>query len=215
MFPKESFLDPAFTVSVPKNYTGYGIVDLIAHCLEQYFGRGEPDVIDHFTFSIIRDALKNGTLLLNDLNNLELRSRILLDSTLALNGTLRYGKGNGDWGVHAIGHELSLLYDLPHGATLSIAYIAWLKLHSDRCPDRIVKLGENLFGVSDVEETIAMLSAGFRKLGSPVTLLEAGIGTDQKAAILKQMQANEVSGANHHLKPEDYEKLVEYMFGNT
>ena len=40
-FPKHSFLDPGFTVSVPKNYTAYGIADLIAHCLEAYFGKSD------------------------------------------------------------------------------------------------------------------------------------------------------------------------------
>ena len=46
MFPKDSFLDPSFTVTVPKNYTSYGIVDLIAHSLEAFFGQGEPSLID-------------------------------------------------------------------------------------------------------------------------------------------------------------------------
>ena len=41
MYPKHSFLDPTFTFSVPKNYTAYGIADLIAHSLEAYFGEGD------------------------------------------------------------------------------------------------------------------------------------------------------------------------------
>jgi len=41
-YPRHSFLDPEFTCTVPVNYTVYGIVDLIAHCLEAYFGKGDP-----------------------------------------------------------------------------------------------------------------------------------------------------------------------------
>ncbi|MEJ2595651.1 MAG: iron-containing alcohol dehydrogenase, partial [bacterium] len=85
LFPKESFLEPAFTASVPRNYTAYGIVDLIAHALENYFGAGEPEVIDEFTFAIVRNAMKYGPELLDDLSNVDLRAKILLDSTLALN----------------------------------------------------------------------------------------------------------------------------------
>ncbi|MCD6598819.1 MAG: iron-containing alcohol dehydrogenase, partial [Bacteroidales bacterium] len=40
-FPKHSFLDPQFTVSVPLDYTAYGVADLIAHALEAYFGEGD------------------------------------------------------------------------------------------------------------------------------------------------------------------------------
>ena len=59
-FPKEAFLDPAFTKTVPKNYTAYGIVDLIAHALEAFFGQGEPSIIDQITLSIIKDAMQWG-----------------------------------------------------------------------------------------------------------------------------------------------------------
>ena len=214
MFPKESFLDPAFTATVPRNYTAYGIVDLIAHALENYFGEGEPDVIDQFTFAIVKDAMKNGPALLDDLSNTELRARILLDSTLALNGITTYGKKNGDWAVHGIGHELSLLYDLPHGATLSIAYIAWLKLHRDRCHDRIVKLGKNLFGVEDVDKTIDALENFFRSISSPVRLAEEGVAVKESDAIKEQLTLNHVSGNHYSLSQEDYDRITAYMFEN-
>ncbi len=214
IFPKESFLDPAFTATVPRNYTAYGIVDLIAHALENYFGAGEPEVIDEFTFAIVRDAMKYGPALLDDLTNVDLRAKILLDSTLALNGITRYGKKNGDWGVHGIGHELSLLYDLPHGATLSIAYIAWLKLHSERCADRIVKLGKSLFGVDDVEGTISSLESFFKKITSPTSLRDEGIAPEEAAVINAQMVHNHVSGQHFPLSKSDYERITDFMFGN-
>ena len=109
-----------------------------------------------------------GTKLMGDLQNVEYRANIMLDATLALNGLTSYGKKGGDWGVHGIGHELSVLYDTAHGATLSIAYIAWLKLHKERIPERIIKLGKYLFGVGSDDETITRLEQFFRKINSPV-----------------------------------------------
>ncbi len=212
IFPRESFLDPAFTVSVSRDYTAYGIVDLIAHALENYFGKGEPPVIDQITFDIIKDAMLWGPSLLDDLSNVELRANIMLDATLALNGLTRYGKANGDWGVHSLGHEISLLYDTPHGATLSIAYIAWLKLQKNRIPERIAKLGKNLFGVETAEETIERLNQFFRSLQSPVNLSEAGIDTDQRQKIIDQMHKNGVSGMHHTLSAADREAIVDFMF---
>ena len=214
IFPRESFLDPAFTATVPRNYTAYGIVDLIAHALENYFGAGEPEVIDQFTFAIIRDAMHWAPMLLDDLTNADLRAKILLDSTLALNGITRYGKKNGDWAVHGIGHELSLLYDLPHGATLSIAYIAWLKLHLERCHERIVNLGRNVFGVQTAEATISALEDFFSRITSPVNLREEGIAPEEAKAINEQLMLNEVSGNHFPLSHKDHQRITEFMFGN-
>ncbi len=211
LFPKDSFLDPSFTVTVPKDYTAYGIVDLIAHALEAYFGGGSPSVTDRITMDIIKDAMVWALPLLNDLKNEELRANIMLDATLALNGLTNYGRTGGDWGVHALGHELSLLYDMPHGATLSIAYPAWLKLQSERMPERIQKLGEGLFGTSDIGQTIQKLEDFFTSLGSPVRITQAGVKVSEKEKILQQMNKNQVTGMVHNLSDEDRKRLVDLM----
>lgn len=210
-YPVDAFLDPSFTVTVPRNYTAYGIVDLIAHALEAYFGKGEPSVIDLITFDIIKDAMHWGPMLLNDLENVELRANIMLDATLALNGLTRYGKANGDWAVHGLGHEISLLFDTAHGATLSIVYPAWLKLQADRIPDRIIKLGQHLFGVHTVDETIEKLSQFFQSIDSPISLSQERIESDQRVLIIDQMHKNGVSGMHHSLSATDREAIVDLM----
>jgi len=210
-FPRESFLDPRFTVSVPKDYTAYGIVDLIAHALEAFFGAGEPSVIDTITADIIKDAMKWAPQLMNDPANLELRANIMLDATLALNGLTSYGKVNGDWGVHAMGHELSFLYDLAHGATLSIAYPAWLRLQKERIPERIQKMGQLVFGTDDTDEAINKLEEFFTSINSPVRLWEAGVDASKKDEIVKQMNLNKVTGMHYDLSESDRAKLVELM----
>lgn len=210
-FPKESFLDPRFTVSVPKDYTAYGIVDLIAHALEAFFGAGEPSVIDLITTDIIKDAMKWGPQLMDDPGNLELRANIMLDATLALNGLTSYGKVNGDWGVHGLGHELSFLYDLAHGATLSIAYPAWLRLQKERIPERIQKMGKLLFDTEDVDEAIDKLESFFASITSPVRLSEAGVASSKKQEIINQMNQNQVSGMHHALNEADRAELVDLM----
>lgn len=210
-YPKESFLDPSFTATVPADYTAYGVVDLIAHALEAFYGAGEPSVIDRITMDIIKDAMDWGPKLLKDLKNNELRANIMLDATLALNGLTSYGKKNGEWGVHGLGHELSLLYDLAHGATLSMAYPAWLRLHKDRIPERIQKMGRLLFDTTDVDAAINQLESFFLEMGSPVRISKGGKETE-KAEILKQWNKNEVTGMHHKLNANDRKKLLELMY---
>jgi len=211
-FPKHSFLDPQFTLSVPKNYTAYGIADIVAHCLEAYFGKGEAQLSDSIVISIINEAFKDGPSLLNDLKNYLLREKIMYAATLALNGITMAGRTGGDWGVHDIGHVLSLLYDTPHGASLTIAYPAWLKIMKDRIPERISDLGYKLFGVRTPEETIICFEDFFQQLGCPVRLEEADIAKEKKQQIYDTLLLNRVNGMNHKLDEEDIKVIVELMY---
>jgi alcohol dehydrogenase YqhD (iron-dependent ADH family) len=210
-FPKYSFLDPQFTTTVPFDYTAYGIVDLIAHALEAYFGKGDVTLSDRFVVAIIKDAMHYAPLLLNDLENYNYRANIMLDATCALNGITSYGRQRGDWGVHAIGHQLSMLYDVPHGASLSIAYPAWLKLHKNKIPDRILQIGKELFKTTSVDETIERLTDFFISVNSPVHLSDIGIDNSCKSEIIALMNKNKITGLNHTLSDEDYVSIVNFM----
>lgn len=212
-FPKHSFLDPQFTFSVPKNYTAYGVADLVAHSLEAYFGKGDASLSDKIVISIIREAIENGPALLNDLKNYEHREKILYASTLALNGITMAGRAGGDWGVHDIGHVISLLFDTPHGASLSIAYPAWLKLMKTRIPERISALGKALFGVDNTDEIIFRIEEFFQSILCPLHLNEIGIGTEHKQHILDVMLQNKVSGQHHKLSKEDLSSILQHMYG--
>lgn len=211
MFPKHSFLDPQYTMSVPYNYTAYGIADLIAHCLEAYFGKGEATLADRFVFAIIKEALENGPALLKDLNNYDLRARIMFAATMALNGLTMQGRASGDWGVHSIGHILSLIYDVPHGASLSIVYPAWLKLQKDRLAERISFLGQNVFNTGDVDLTIERLESFFRLIDCPVRIRETVINPD-KNEIIRLMISNRAATFVHKLDHNDYHEIVELMY---
>ncbi len=215
VYPKHSFLDPQNTFSVPRNYTAFGITDLIAHSLEAYFDKGEASLCDKFVYSIIKEAIEFGPALLNNLKDYELRAKIMFAATMALNGTTAYGRNaSGDWGVHSIGHILSLLYDIPHGATLSIAFPAWLKLMKTRTPERIIEIGKELFGAKDVDETISGFEKFFVKIECPIRLTEINLNENHKKEIFDSMVHNKANGNNYKLDTEDYKKLIEFMFGN-
>ena len=211
MYPVHSFLDPAYTLSVPEDYTAYGIVDLVAHSLEAWFGSGEASLSDRFVISIIQEAINYGPALMKDLQNYELRAHIMWAATCALNNMTIYGRTSGDWGVHAFGHTLSFLYDTPHGATLSILYPAWLKVLRERAGDRILELGKALFNVSTVDETIAYLTSFFISLGSPVTCKDAGIDDSKKADILSLMNKHNDEGLNFKFSDAERKSVIDYI----
>lgn len=210
-YPKHSFLDPEFTFSVPKNYTAYGVVDLIAHALEAYFGEGEASLSDRFVEVIIKEAMEYGPLVLKEPENYDYRANIMWAATTALNGLTAYGRKSGDWGVHDIGHNISYLYDTAHGATLSIAYLAWLKLQKNRIPERITQLGNQLFGTKSADETILNLEKFFKSIDCPVRLSDIKIGNNKKDEIINQMIKNQINGMVHQFTDEDRKAIVDLM----
>jgi len=210
LYPKHSFLDPTFTFSVDRDYTAYGIVDLIAHALEAFFDE-EVSITDRFVAGIIKDAMHYAPLVLEEPDNYEYRANIMLDATFALNGVTLYGRGGGDWGVHAIGHVLSLLYDVPHGASLSIAYPAWMKLMKNEIPGRISRLGELVFGVHSPDKTIEEFIKFFVFIKSPVYLADINIDNTKKSEILEQLIRNRAGGMVHALDNDELEMIVNYM----
>lgn len=212
MYPKNSFLDPEFTYSVPKDYTAYGIVDLIAHSLEAYFGEGDASLSDRFVEAVVKEAMEVAPLVLNEPGNYEYRARVMWAATAALNGLTNHGRKYGDWGVHDIGHNLSYLYDTPHGATLSIAYPAWLKLMKQRIPDRISRLGNQLFGTKTTDETIINLEKFFKSIDCPIRLGDINIGQEKKSEIANQMITTQINGMVHKFTDEERSKIVELMF---
>lgn len=213
-FPAHSFLDPQYTFSVPRNYTAYGVVDLVAHALENYFGAGEATLSDRFVFAIVNEAIAYGPALLDDLQNYALREKIMFAAAMALSGIATHGRVAGDWGVHSLGHNLSALFDTPHGVTLSIVYPAWLRFLKDRMPDRIASLGRAVFATTGPDQTIDALEAFFRKMESAVRLQEAGIGTDQKELVVQTMVANKSGGNHFKFDENDIRSIVDLMYAD-
>ena len=210
-FPKHSFLNPQFTVSVSQKNTAYGIADIIAHCLEAYFGKGEASLSDRITIAIMKEVIDNGFMLLKDLKNFELREKIMYAATLALNGVTMGGRTSGDWGVHDIGHTFSLLFDIPHGASLTIAYPAWMKLMKNRIPETILNLGKEMFGVNTLDDTIFKFEEFFRKIGCSVRLQDIGLSAENKHKILDTMIRNKVTGYHHKLSNDDLSVIIDLM----
>jgi len=209
MFPKHSFLDPEITMTVPRDYTAYGIADLIAHCMEAYFGAGDASLSDRFTISIIREAMTYGPRLLENLHNYDLRARIMYAATMALNGMTICGRVSGDWGVHAVGHVLSLLYDIPHGASLTLIYPAWMRFFRDRIGERLISLGSGMFDERlDPESVISKTEDFFSSLGCPVRLSDLNIPNVSETAIVEAMGVAKVNGMNMKIRPDDYPAMV-------
>lgn len=186
VYPSFSILDPTATFTVPKNKTVYGIIDIATHVYEQYFSKTEDTPIqDRWAEGILKTLLEDSKKVLEDPEDYDARANIMLSATMALNGLLGMGK-EGDFGSHLIEHELSAIYDIPHGGGMAIIFPNWMKYVLDEGTDKFVQYTTRVFGVdpggkSDKEivlEGIKKTREWFNEMGAPATLTDYGIGEE-------------------------------------
>ncbi|XOF34695.1 MAG: iron-containing alcohol dehydrogenase [Candidatus Electrothrix sp. YB6] len=191
LYPKTSILDPELTYTVPPNYTAYGAVDAIAHVLEFYMTVQDDDtpVQGRFIEGLILDAMESCERCLLDPHDYGGRANLMWTATLALNGLTAAGLGQVGFPMHMIEHSLSALYDVPHGAGLSVVIPGWLRWQQRQDPTRIARLGRGILPIVDrhesasadntevAERTIGFLRDWFIRVNSPVFLEELNIPT--------------------------------------
>ncbi|CAM3653642.1 iron-containing alcohol dehydrogenase [Cohnella lubricantis] len=215
-FPKFSILDPTLTFTVPADQTAYGSVDMMTHVFEQYFSHTtDTPLQERLCESIMRTIVDNAPIAIAKPDDYAARANLMLCGTYALNGGMISVGVQGDWASHGIEHELSAIYDIPHGAGLSIVYPNWMKhVYRERI-ERFVQFAVRVWdvdpsGKTDDEIAMAGIQATrefFTRIGAPATLTEVGIGDDR----LKEMADKAVHfgplGSFKKLTSEDVEQI--------
>ncbi len=194
LYPLTSILDPETTFSVPPDYTAYGAIDAIAHVIEFYMTCEDPDTPVQNTLmeGLIKNSFASCERCLANPHDYGGRANLMWTATLALNGLTAAGLGRVGFPMHMIEHSLSALYDIPHGAGLSVILPGWLTWYSQKNPARIAHLGRQIFPKQDLQryndnetalKTITFLKNWFIKINGPVTLEEVGIPQQDIASI--------------------------------
>jgi NADP-dependent alcohol dehydrogenase len=187
VYPKVSILNPELTHSVPLNYTAYSAVDAIAHVIEGYFTK-EPGthLQDWLVEGIIKTVIETTDLIMAEPTHAQARASFMWTATLALNGLTPAGIGEYSFPNHMIEHALSGIYNIPHGAGLSIVMPAWMKWYLPRNPSQFERFAREIFGLKSGEAGIAALEQWFVTIKSPVRLGEVNI----PAADIEAIAAN-------------------------
>lgn len=190
-FPKVSIVNPALMQTVSRDYLVYSAADIIAHSIEGYFtARVQPAIQSRLVESVIATVLETTELLLADPADYNARAEFAWAATLALNGLTYAGTSGFGYPNHMIEHALSALFNVPHGAGLSVVMPAWMKWFQGQNPDQFARFAQTLFGVQRGEEGIAALEAWFDKIGTPTRLSQLGITEADLPAILDNLEGN-------------------------
>lgn len=217
VFPKFSILNPAYTVTVPKNHTVYGIVDMMSHVFEQYFHNAtNTPITDEMCEGVLRTVISTAPKLIEDLENVTLRETILLAGTIGLNGFLSIGS-QGDWASHNIEHAVSAIYDIPHAGGLAILQPHWMRLNVSVNPERFAGIATRVFGVDATGKTteevahegIDRLSAFWTSLGAPNRLADYDIDDAKFDQIVEHAMENGPFGNFNKLQEKDVRTILQ------
>ena len=220
VYPKVSVIDPSFQFTLPQKQTVYGGVDIIAHILERVLDGDEgSDLIDEQGYSLIRTMMRVIPELIEDPKDYDARAEYALAGAMGHNGFLSVGrKTRGDFSSHRMGHSLSLLYGVAHGASLSVVMPAWARYLYEENPVPFARLGEAVFDIYDgtdeekALDAIEALEDFFKDINAPTTLRELGIKEEDIEKIAANASKGQTFGVLKALEPEDVLEIFKLAY---
>lgn len=194
-YPLFSVLDPEKTFTLPERQVASGIADTFVHVVEQYMTvAGQSRLMDRWAEGILQTLIEIAPKIRADQHVYDLMADFMLSATMGLNGFIALGVTE-DWATHMIGHELTALHGLTHGATLAIVINGTLRVLRGQKRGKLLQYGERIWGIAGgseeerIDRTIAANEAFFRSLGLSTRLSEEGIGEETIAEIERRFTA--------------------------
>ena len=149
LFPKFSVLDPEVIKSIPKTQLVNGIVDAYTHVLEQYLTYPAGALLqDRFAESILQTLVEVAPKIIADPSDYQAAANFMWSCTMALNGLIQKGVPT-DWATHAIGHELTALYNIDHARTLAIIFPNLYKVRFENKKEKLAQYGQRIWNITE------------------------------------------------------------------
>lgn len=215
--PRFAVLNPELTFTLPIPQIAYGASDILSHVMERYFTRTKfVDLTDRLCEATMKTVLENAPLIFEDPEDYNPRAELMWASTIAHNGILDTGR-TGDWASHKLAHELSSMYGIAHGATLSVIFPAWIRYVYKEDLDLFYKFAVRVFGVDAcfgsreyiIEKGINSLIDFYNSLDLPTSLSALEIGDDRFEEMAEKTQLFGPIGRFKKLDKKDVIKIYE------
>ena len=188
--PKFALMNPELTYTLPPYQVACGIVDIMMHTLDRYFTKTEGNALTtEFAEAVLRVTIENGRTAMQNSTDYDAMSELMWCGSISHNGTTGLGT-TPDFAVHQMGHELSAMFGVAHGASLSMMWGAWAAFTYKEKPARFARYAEKVWGVdrSAGDEAAALAGidktvAYFKALHMPTCFSESEIGIQSDETI--------------------------------
>ena len=180
--PRFAILNPEVMASLPDRQLANGVVDAFVHVCEQYLTYPVGALVQDGYAEAVMKALKALADTFAERRTPAWQQNLMWAANQALCGVIGVGVPT-DWATHRMAVELTALYGIDHGRTLSIIQPWLLRELIEAKRAKLEQMGREVFRLPapTAEQTIAAIEAFYRSLDMPLHLSDAGI-TDAEAA---------------------------------
>ncbi|MGB9700697.1 MAG: iron-containing alcohol dehydrogenase [Thermodesulfobacteriota bacterium] len=178
LFPEIAILDPELTLSLPPAVTAYTGMDALAHAIESFTSLQANFLSEMFSLEAVRKIMKNLRSAVENGQDINARSEMLMGSLLAGIGLANAGVT----AVHSLSYPLGGSFRVPHGVGNGLLLPAVMEYNASACPERFARLAEvmqiEVKGLSVAEAALRSVEA-VKKLATdievPLRLSDLGI----------------------------------------
>lgn len=216
--PVFAVMNPELTYTLPAFQTACGIADMMVHIMERYFTNTQDvEISDRLCEGTLMTIIKEAYRVKQNPDDYGARANIMWCGTIAHNGTCGVGCEE-DWASHFLEHEISAIYNVTHGAGLSVIVPAWMTFMAEHNPRKIAQFANRVMGVPESEDLEEMALTGisrlkhlFRYMGLPVNFKELGIENPDIDRLVESLHRNkgELVGNYVKLAKEDSKEIYQ------
>ncbi|UXU08304.1 iron-containing alcohol dehydrogenase PsrA [Agrobacterium tumefaciens] len=173
LYPECAIIDPDLMIGKPRELTIQTGLDALSHALESLWNRSANPVSMNHAVSAARGVLATLPLLVNDLENGDLRERLALAATLA-----GFAFSNTKTAIaHSLSYPITLHHGVPHGIACSFTLPAIIRSVAAEKGICEVGLGQ-IFGAS-ASGAAEQMSAFLQDLGVSTDYHHYGLQDDE------------------------------------
>lgn len=220
MRPRFALLNPELTFGVPAYQTMCGACDIFAHICDAYLGRIEDmKLTSRLSESVMKTVIEYLPAALEKSDDYEARSQLMLCGTLAMGKFASMGLYT-NLGLHTIAEDLGAVYNVTHGAALSVILPAWMTYLKKEKFNLLLRYAREVWNLDinadhpekTVDAAIRKTKEFFAGVGLPVTLSELGIDFEKDGKMLSErINCTEDYGdAYIALTPEDVYEIYRF-----
>lgn len=198
LLPDLAIVDPAFTLTAPKNVTAATGMDALTHAVESYTSKKASPLTDSYALSAIKRIFTYLPLAYEDGTNQKAREEMAIaafEAGVCINNasvTL----------VHGMSRPIGALFHVPHGISNAMLITECLSYVADGCYDKFADMGIAIGATKEGTDSKEASDAFFKALKELCkkceipTLLEYGIQKDNFERVVDKMATDAMASGS-------------------
>lgn len=208
MFPEYAFIDPKFSLSMPKKVMASSCADLFSHAVEAYWSVGATEATDSFAAASIKLFLKHYQKTFKAPRNLKAREYLSLAGVyagLAFSNTRTTA-------CHALSYPLTTVFGVPHGIACALTLAEMLKLNSRAVPSKIEVLC-NIMGCKNITTAQKKINKVWNNLKIKTRLRDYGLSKNDLQVVLEKGFIPEKMANNpYRVTKQDLKRMLQSVY---